>query len=257
MNLCVNARDAMPSGGILTLGAQNVVLGADAATLNPNAKEGRYVEMSVADSGHGIRSEILSRIFDPFYTTKELGKGSGLGLSTVLAIVKKHGGFVRVQTEVGKGSIFRVFIPAAEEGAVALPQTSEVPPPKGNRELLLVVDDETSISSLLRRTLERQNYRVVTANDGREGLDLFRSHRAEVRLVLTDLMMPVMDGTELIRSLRALEPDVPIIAASGLDLDANRAQLSALGVEEVLAKPLATRALLDAIHRLLSSRRKT
>ena len=139
-----------------------------------------------------------------------LGKGSGLGLSTVLAIVKKHGGFVRVETEVGKGSVFRVFIPAAEEGAVAVPRIAEVPLPKGNGELVLVVDDETAICSLLRRTLERQNYRVVTANDGREGLELFRSHRSEVRLVITDLMMPVMDGTELIRSLRVLAPHLGI-----------------------------------------------
>jgi len=253
MNLCVNARDAMPSGGTLTLGAQNVVLGADASTLDPNAKEGRYVQISVADSGHGIGPEILTRIFDPFYTTKELGSGSGLGLSIVLAIMKKHGGFVRVETEVGKGSVFRVFIPAADEQAVAPAPTSAAALPKGNGELILVVDDETAICSLLRRTLERESYRVVTANDGREGLELFLSHRAEVRLVITDLMMPVMDGTELIRSLRALEPNLGIIAASGLDLDANRAQLAALGVEEVLAKPLTTRALLDAIHRLLSS----
>ena len=129
----------------------------------------------------------------------------------MLAIVKKHGGFVRVETEVGKGSVFRVFIPATDEQAVALPRTAAVPLPTGKGELILVVDDETAICSLLRRTLERQNYRVVTANDGREGLERFRDHRAEIRLVITDLMMPVMDGTELIRSLRALEPNLAII----------------------------------------------
>lgn len=253
MNLCVNARDAMPNGGTLTVGAKNVVIATEAAAVDPQAKAGRYVEMTVADSGHGIDAESLSRIFDPFYTTKALGKGSGLGLSTVLAIVKKHDGVVRVDTELEKGSVFRVFIPAAEEERPVLSQSSSLPSSKGNGELVLVVDDEQAICSVLRRALERQNYRVLTASNGQEALELFQEHRADVRLVITDLMMPIMDGVALIRSVRALDPKLPIIAASGLDVDANPAHLSDLGVEELLAKPLGMRPLLEAMHRLLSS----
>ncbi len=251
MNLCVNARDAMPEGGTLTAAAKNVTLGEDATRIDPRAKPGPYVEMSVADTGQGIEPEVLNRIFDPFFTTKALGKGSGLGLSTLLAIVKSHDGFVRVDTELGKGSIFRVFLPATTE-AYILPQSS----PRsllasGAGELILIVDDEAAIRAVLRRLLERQGYRVLMASNGQEALDLFRPFRDEIRLVITDLMMPAMDGIELVRSLKASKPDVKVIAATGLDVEANRAQLSALGVPELLVKPLPAEALLNAVRRQL------
>jgi CheY-like chemotaxis protein len=232
--------------------ARNVTIGADATKIDPLAKPGRYVEMSVTDTGQGIAPEVLTRIFDPFFTTKALGKGSGLGLSTLLAIVKGHDGFVHVDTELGRGSIFRVFLPATTE-VPTLPHASPTPfQAVGDGELILVVDDEAAIRPTCRQILERQQrFRVLTASNGQEALDLFQRHRDEVRLVITDLMMPVMDGVELVRSLKALSPDIKVIAATGLDAEANREQLSALGVTEILLKPIGAETLLNAVRKQL------
>jgi CheY-like chemotaxis protein len=251
MNLCVNARDAMPEGGTLTAGAKNVSLGEDATRIDPRAKPGPYVEISVADTGQGIAPEVFNRIFDPFFTTKALGKGSGLGLSTLLAIVKSHDGFVQVDTKLGKGSIFRVFLPATTDASILSQASSTRFQTDGIGELILIVDDEAAIRATLRRLLERHHYRVLLASNGQEAFDLFRLHRDEIRLVITDLMMPVMDGIELVRSLKALAPDIKVVAASGLDVEANRALLSALGVTDLLVKPLGAETLLNAVRKQL------
>ncbi len=253
MNLCVNARDAMPKGGTLTLGARNVTLDEGDAKLDPNAKPGPYVVMTVADTGHGISQEILDRIFDPFYTTKAVGKGSGLGLSTVLAIAHKQGGFVRVDTEVGKGSVFSVFLPASLSDTPVPAQASPSPVQAGNGELILLVDDEAAIRAATGLLLEKNRYRILSAANGQEAMDLYRQHRHDIRLVITDLMMPVMDGFELVRALRALEPDVRIIAASGLGAEVDRTELGALGVTEILAKPIPVETLLTAVRAQLCS----
>jgi PAS domain S-box-containing protein len=252
MNLCVNARDAMPKGGTLTLGARNVTLDEGDAKLDPNAKPGPYVVMTVADTGHGIAPEILNRIFDPFYTTKDFGKGSGLGLSTVLAIAQKHGGFVRVDTDVGKGSVFSVFLPGTVSETPVLPQTPATPVQAGHGELILLVDDESAIRTATGLLLEKSHYGVLSAANGQEAMDLYRRHRNDVRLVITDLMMPVMDGLELVRALRTLDPGIKVIAASGLGAEVDRAQLAALGVTEILAKPIRVETLLTAISEQLS-----
>jgi PAS domain S-box-containing protein len=252
MNLCVNARDAMPKGGTLTLGARNVNLDEGDAKLDPNAKPGPYVVMTVADTGHGIAPEVLDRIFDPFYTTKALGKGSGLGLSTVLAIVHKHGGFVRVETGVGKGSVFSVYLPATAREMPILPQAPDAPARPGNGELILLVDDEAAIRAATGLLLEKNHYGVLSAANGQEAMDLYRQHRDEVRLVITDLMMPVMDGVELVCALRTVDAGVKVIAASGLGAEVDRAQLAALGVTEILAKPIEVETLLKAIRKQLS-----
>jgi PAS domain S-box-containing protein len=251
MNLCVNARDAMPEGGTLTAGAKNVSLGEDATRIDPRAKPGPYVEISVADTGQGIAPEVFNRIFDPFFTTKALGKGSGLGLSTLLAIVKSHDGFVQVDTKLGKGSIFRVFLPATTDASILSQASSTRFQTDGIGELILIVDDEAAIRATLRRLLERHHYRVLLASNGQEAFDLFRLHRDEIRLVITDLMMPVMDGIELVRSLKALAPDIKVVAASGLDVEANRALLLALGVTDLLVKPLGAETLLNAVRKQL------
>lgn len=252
MNLCVNARDAMPKGGTLTLGAHNVNLDEGDAKLDPHAKPGPYVVMTVGDTGQGIPPDILDRIFDPFYTTKAFGKGSGLGLSTVLAIVQKHGGFVRVDTDVGKGSVFSVFLPASASETPVLPQDSAAPAQAGNGELILLVDDEAAIRTATGLLLEKNRYGVLSAANGQEALELYRQHGNEVRLVITDLMMPVMDGLELVRALRRLDPGVKVIAASGLGAEVDRVQLAVLGVTEILAKPIQVETLLKAIREQLS-----
>lgn len=251
MNLCVNARDAMPEGGTLTAGAKNVTFGEDATRIDLRAKTGPYVEMSVTDTGLGIAPEILDQIFDPFFTTKAVGKGSGLGLSTLLAIVKSHDGFVRVDTKLGKGSIFRVFLPATTEAPILSQTSSTRVQTGGSGELILIVDDEAAIRATLRQLLERHHYRVLTAENGQNAIDLFQLHRNEVRLVITDLMMPVMDGVELVRSLKALDPVIKVVAVSGLDVEASRAQLAALGVTDLLVKPVGAETLLTAVRKQL------
>lgn len=251
MNLCVNARDAMPRGGTLSISAENLRLTEATARLNPLAKPGPYVVVSVADTGEGIPREIIDRIFDPFFTTKPVGQGTGLGLSTVLAIARNHGGFVTVYSEPGRGTVFKVYLPADEEAAA---ETTDVvsTAPRGNGEQLLFVDDEEPIREATRHVLEEHGYRVLTATNGEEGVRLFVQNRETVRLVITDMMMPVMGGLDMIRSLRIADDHIRIIATSGLDEVSRRDELSALGVTDVLVKPCEPTHLLRTINRLLS-----
>lgn len=249
VNLCVNARDAMPDGGTLSIGAENVELTADDVPVAREAVPGRYVVITVADTGVGIDPTITDRIFDPFFTTKDLGKGTGLGLSTVLGIVRSHRGFITMTSTPTKGSSFRVYLPAAavepEEPAVV----SAEPLPMGRGETILVVDDEQPIREATRLVLEQQNYRVVTATDGQAAVSLFLAERDKVHLLLTDVMMPHMGGAALIRALRLVNPQLKVIAISGLDPEGKRAELAALGITEILPKPCGPKTLLDAIHR--------
>jgi signal transduction histidine kinase/ActR/RegA family two-component response regulator len=251
MNLCVNARDAMPGGGALRLAADNVQLGETEAGLHAEAKPGRYAVLTVADSGHGIPREIISRIFEPFFTTKEIGKGTGLGLSTAVGIVRSHGGFVVVDSEPGRGTKFRVFLPAAEGADRAAPTSVADHSPGGKQELILVVDDEPAIRATLRHLLERHHYAVLTAAHGLEALEALQRERENVRLILTDVMMPVMGGIPLIRAAQALVPTVKIVATTGLDDQGRRAELGALGVAEILMKPFNTPEILAALRRHL------
>ena len=251
MNLCVNARDAMTGDGKLTVAARNVVLSVAEAAREPLAKAGRYVCITVSDTGEGIPRENLARIFEPFFTTKEVGKGTGLGLSTVRGIVTSHGGFLTVYSEPNRGTSFNVYLPAITD-ALALSPAEETVPPWGGQELILIVDDEPAIRRALGLALESQNYRVLQAADGHEAMRLFLVNRESVRLVLTDLMMPGMTGVALIRSLRALEPRLRIVAASGLQDDDRRAELAQLGVRTLLAKPCSPRDVLKAVQRELA-----
>jgi len=192
MNLCVNARDAMPKGGTLKITAENFSIDENYAKMNIDAKVGPYVVVTVTDTGIGIPSDILDRIFEPFFTTKELGKGTGLGLSTVLGIIKSHGGFINVYTEEGEGSQFKVYLPAQDTKELLEEAELELPP--GNGELILVVDDEAAIRDITKTSLESHNYKAITASDGIEAIALYAEHRDEISLVLTDMVMPSMDG---------------------------------------------------------------
>jgi len=248
MNLCVNARDAMPGGGSLRLAAENRDLGPAEVAPHAPAKPGPFVALSVTDSGQGIPADIVGRIFDPFFTTKPPSKGTGLGLSTVLGIVRSHHGFITVASVPGTGTAFTVHLPAAarEEGGPGAAEPDA--PPRGRGELILVVDDEAPIRAATRLTLEKFGYRVLTAADGAEALATFLRNRATVQLVLTDVMMPVMGGLGLIRALRAADPRVKVVATSGLNDQASYAELKAAGVDDILAKPCGPRELLAALH---------
>ena len=257
MNLCVNARDAMPNGGTLTLAAENLTLDEAFAAMMPHAKPGPYVCVSVTDTGMGIPPEHLDRIFDPFFTTKEIGKGTGLGLATVLGIARGHGGFVRVNSQIGKGTTFELYLPASSEAkAAALPERETLPPRAGG-ELILVVDDEAGVRGVVQRTLEKHGYRVVTAAEGAEAMGLFAQHRAEIRAVLTDMMMPDMDGPSLVRALRHLEPQLPILGMTGVGEKADIKGLETLDLLVLLTKPFNSAALLGVLHQALAAPRQT
>ncbi len=251
LNLCVNARDAMPNGGNLTLTSTNLEIDSQFAAMHPDAKPGAYVVLEIADTGVGMTPEVLEKIFEPFFTTKEIGKGTGLGLSTTLAIVRSHGGFVTVESIPGRGTRFRIHLPA-ERGTS---ETGNGAPhgefPRGHEELILVIDDEASVRSITSQTLVAFGYRVVTAVDGAEGVAKYAQHMLEISAVLTDMMMPVMDGVATIRALSRLNPLVKIIAASGLATKASEAEAAGAGVKFFLPKPYTASSLLVALRDLL------
>jgi PAS domain S-box-containing protein len=251
MNLCINARDAMPDGGRLTIEAENKVIDETYAQMILDARSGRFVMITVTDTGTGIPTEHLDRIFDPFFTTKEVGKGTGLGLSTVLGIIKGHGGFINVYSEPGKGTQFRIYLPALE--ATQLLQTEAAHPdlPGGQGETILVVDDELAIREITKSTLEAFNYRVLTAADGTEAIALYAEHRGKIKVVLTDMMMPYMDGPALIRVLHKLNPQVRIIASSGLTENGKSPEITQAGVKAFLNKPYSADKLLKALAEVI------
>ncbi|MDE3151791.1 MAG: PAS domain-containing protein [Gemmatimonadota bacterium] len=253
LNLCVNARDAMPEGGTITLTARARELTAVQATAFPDAKPGAYVMLEVTDTGLGMPRDVLDRIFEPFFTTKEPGKGTGLGLSTSLAIVKSHGGFFNVRSTPGAGTTFEVFLPVSSSENREEASAARRAKLRGHNELVLVVDDEATIREMTRRMLEMFGYRVIVAADGAAAVDAFRANLGSVSVVLTDMMMPVMNGAATVRALRALEPGVRVVAVSGLgdavDLPGVEAPLHR--PVRRLAKPYTTEELLEALFQAL------
>jgi PAS domain S-box-containing protein len=252
MNLFINARDAMPDGGTIYIKTENKVIDEQYAKMNLEAKPGRYVMLSVEDTGCGIPPAVLKRIFEPFFTTKEVGKGTGLGLSTVHAIVKSHGGFVNVYSEVGKGTTFKIYLPAAEATDEIKPKLEESKEMlMGNGELIMVVEDESSIQQITKQALETYGYRVITASDGTEAVAHFASKKDEIALVLTDMLMPIMDGSQTIKVLRKMNPAVKIIASSGLASEGHVVTDKGLGVNAFIVKPYNAEKLLETIHSVL------
>jgi CheY-like chemotaxis protein len=211
------------------------------------------IAISVSDTGTGMTPEVVERAFEPFFTTKPLGRGTGLGLSTSLAIVKSHGGTLEVQSTPGRGSTCVVRLPAGgaavRETDIAIARTM----PRGNGQLVLVVDDEAAIRAISRRTLEAYGYRVVLASNGHEALARFQEKRGEIALVITDMLMPSMDGNATMRALRQIDPSIPIIVVSGLSLSADGPAKPAPGegATRHLAKPYSADELLVAVRSLV------
>lgn len=255
LNLCVNARDAMPNGGSLCvqLSRRRVVDALDA--FQEPIPSGDYQVVRVRDTGHGIPPNVLEHIFDPFYTTKPVDHGTGLGLSTSLGIIRSHGGYIAVETEPGAGTSFFVYLPTASAPAEsngsssgALTATPSVP-----CGLVLLVDDEAAIRSILKRTLERMKFKTITAADGNEALHVWNARRDEIGLLAVDLHMPGMDGIALLRSIRATSSDVPVVAFSGNISEEQRQELHGLGVHNVLAKPFLYEEFAEAVSSALSA----
>lgn len=252
LNLGVNARDAMPDGGSLTFAAENVTVSASEVSMS--AQPGPFVRIQVTDTGMGIPPEVIDRIFDPFFTTKEIGKGTGLGLSTVMGIVKSHHGFLRLNSTVGIGTTFELFLPAQPQGSVPVAKAPTAPAPSGQGELILVVDDEPSLREIIRAVLVGHGYRVLVAAHGVEAVQLYAAQPNDVKAVITDMDMPEMDGRRLIKLLRQLNPDLPIILSTGVanhvGADQHSAEARALGINQVLIKPYSAQSVLQAVHQL-------
>ncbi|HEY3900553.1 MAG TPA: PAS domain S-box protein [Chthoniobacter sp.] len=252
LNLCLNARDAMPQGGRLRIAARNLDLTDSDAERLPGVKPGSTVLLEVSDTGVGIPREIRESIFDPFFTTKPHGNGTGLGLSTVLGILKSHGGHIAFQSEIGHGATFRIHLPASREisGADgASPHFSL--PPAGHGECVLIVDDEIQVRDSAVLVLESHGYRTHVASDGVEALAIFSKYRADIAVILTDLMMPNLDGLALIGAIRKLDSDVPVIASTGLETKTHLAALEEMKINGLLAKPYGPEDLLRSLGDLL------
>jgi two-component system cell cycle sensor histidine kinase/response regulator CckA len=254
MNLCVNARDAMPDGGILRICAENMLIDEDYVQINIDAKIGPYIVITVSDTGTGIPSDILDRIFEPFFTTKEHGKGTGLGLSTALGIIKSHGGFITVYSEAGKGTVFKVYLPAITTTETIRAREHQRELPAGHGELILVVDDENQIREITKKTLEKHGYSVITAVNGEDAIALYSKHKDDIKLVLMDMMMPVMDGSASIQELRKVNPEVKIIAISGLTEKDKITKVDDIQIKALLTKPYTVEKLLNTINEVSSTK---
>jgi two-component system, cell cycle sensor histidine kinase and response regulator CckA len=238
MNLCVNARDAMPQGGKLFLSAKNIT----------GSPEAPLVLVEVADSGTGIEPDVLDKMFDPFFTTKAPNKGTGLGLSTVLGIVKSHGGTIDVKSDVGRGTTFRITFPAHPAPAKSeLQQQAWLP--AGNGELILLVEDEPTLRQVAAQTLTQHGYKVLSAKDGSEGILRFTEKMREIQLVVTDVMMPGVDGASLAKSIRLLSPDIKIVATTG-----SSEHHEIPDAQVLLRKPYATDDLLKTVRDAIRER---
>jgi CheY-like chemotaxis protein len=245
INLCVNARDAMPDGGTLTLKVENIEIDASSAgTIAAEAKPGSYVSWSVKDTGAGIPQGILDRIFEPFFSTKGPDKGTGLGLSTSIGIVKSHGGFLQVSSALGQGTTFVIYLPTArpDHADVSLPNKDDMTF-RGQGETVLVVEDETAVRNVMRAMLTKLNFKVITASDGAAALIEVTENQAKLRVVITDFRMPNMDGLALVRVLKAKLPQAAIIVASGKMGDLETDEFKKLGVDAQLKKPFTLEKL--------------
>ncbi len=253
LNLCVNARDAVSNGGKIVITAENVEVDHAFAAINLEAEVGSYVSIEVKDFGVGIPPEIMDRIFDPFFTTKSIGKGTGLGLSSSLAIIKSHGGFIHAESKPGEGSCFRIYLPAHVNSVSLAPPSQTLALPRGSGETLLFVDDEASIRDVTRQILEAYGYCVLLASDGHEAISLYSTHQLEIQAVITDMMMPGMDGLSTIQRLMEINPSVKVIATSGVHANGELIDFRCNDTRCFLQKPYTTEALLQCLKNVIES----
>ena len=253
LNLCVNARDAMPQGGRLTIELENVLVNAAFLASHPWAQPGRYVLLSITDTGVGMSKETQSRIFEPFFTTKPKERGTGLGLSVVYGIVKQHSGMVQVYSEIGIGSTFKVYLPIVEQEASEVGGKLVNVPTRGH-ETILLVEDEAAVRALGAKILERAGYRVVLACDGQEAVDVFAARESEIELILMDVVLPRLAGREAYERIATLRPGVPVVYCSGYSEGALQGGFALAEGTRLIEKPYAPDELLTAIRSALAGR---
>lgn len=247
LNLALNARDAMSGGGRVTFSAQNDEVEQIPAGAGDSAAPGPHVKISVADTGTGIAPENLSRLFEPFFTTKEVGQGTGLGLSTVRSIVRDHRGFILIDNTLGKGAVFHVYLPAIPELQPVEDAPVSAVSLRGEGRTLLLIEDEPALRDLTRHTLERNDYRVLAAVDGPEGVALLAQHRDEIALAITDMVLPIMDGEAIISALRRIKPGLPVVMTSGQEPFGRQAAGVQDKTRRFLPKPYTPAELLAAV----------
>ena len=249
MNLCINARDAMPRGGTLTIETANVVINGAYRATHPWAREGRYVLITVADTGIGMDEATMNRIFEPFFTTKKEGEGTGLGLATVYSIVKQHGGLIHVYSEPDKGTMFKIYLPIVNRPASSVGSRPEGTV-RGGSELILVAEDADSVRALVVRILESAGYRTLAAADGQQAVEVFALNQDAIDLVLVDVVMPKLNGSDAYLRMRALRPELPVLFSSGYSPSGVNIPDELLK-QELLQKPYDPKALLRKVREIL------
>jgi nitrogen-specific signal transduction histidine kinase len=252
MNLCTNAAHAMEDkGGLLTVNLSDVELDSEFISNYPDLKQGPYINLTVADTGHGMPSTVLEKIFDPFFTTKEKGEGTGMGLSVVHGIVHSHGGTIYAYSEPGKGSTFKVFLPIIDR-RLEPEDRIEKPIPIGT-ERILFVDDEPAIVNMGKQILETLGYEVVAKTGSIEALELFKAQTDRFDLVITDMTMPQMTGENLARELMQIRPDIPVILCTGFSARIDEKQAMAMGIRAFVSKPILKREIAETIRKVIDS----
>jgi PAS domain S-box-containing protein len=253
MNLCTNASHAMvEKGGILKVDLANVELDSDFTVGHHGTEPGPYLKLTVSDTGHGMLPDVLERIFEPFYTTKEKGEGTGMGLSVAHGIIQKFGGTVTVYSEPGKGSVFNVFLPSIEK-QVGIETKVESPIPTGT-ECILFIDDEEPLTDMGKKLLESIGYDVVAKTSSIEALELFKSDPERFDVVITDLTMPKLTGDKLAEQLLKIKPDIPIILSTGFSSMIDEVKAKAMGIRAFIYKPILKRDIAEAIQKVLNEK---
>jgi CheY-like chemotaxis protein len=252
MNLCINSRDAMPDGGRLTIETENADIDGDYLQLHPWAKKGRYVLVSITDSGCGMDRETLSHIFEPFFTTKKAGEGTGLGLSTVYGIVKQHDGFVHAYSEVGKGTTFKVYLPVSDHLAYSADGNIS-DQPRGGEETILIAEDEELIQNLVATVLTKAGYNVLLARNGEEALQLFEKHGDTVDLAFLDVVMPRLGGLDVQKRVHDKFPRLRFLFTSGYSAAAIHTNFILNRGMHFIQKPYSFDALLEKVREVLDS----
>ncbi len=252
MNLAVNARDAMPDGGIFTIETANTELDTEFCRRYLGSKPGRYVLLAVSDNGHGMDKETLLHIFEPFFTTKEVGKGTGLGLATVYGIVKQHNGYIICYSEPGYGTTFKIYLPAVSSPSNSI-NTEPQRPVLGGNETILLVDDDNAVRDWGSRILSHSGYKVVTAVNGKEALEIFRRQKAKISLVILDMIMPEMDGSQCLREILKIDSKTRVIVASGYPINWDEDNAMTRGARGFVHKPYDTRSLLATVRAILDA----
>lgn len=252
MNLCLNARDAMPKGGTLTLETSVAEFDAITCLQHPDSRPGRYVCLQITDTGCGMDSDVLRHLFEPFFTTKECGKGTGLGLASAYGIVRQHRGWMDVESIVDQGTSFRIYLPRIAKAKKIRPPLPGSKPPQGRNETILLVEDEIALRAVAIDALTLFGYRVLPAADGEEALKIWEQHQGDIDLVLTDMRMPNgLSGLELAEKLWGMKPSLKIIIMSGYSIEMVRDSTAGGGGYTFLAKPFDLRVLAEAVRHCL------